>query len=607
MRRLWLSCAFASSVGIAPVAASQMDLETPRGAIARLQTQTPVPGSAGGQVPGAPVPGGPPSPLPPRDRKPGESARGTAVIRGQVMAADTGTPLRRAQVRVFPAGPGGSSAIAQTDAQGRFEIQDLPGGRYNLSVSRSGYVTMQFGQRAPNQAGTPIEITDGQTVDKVSIVLPRGGAISGRIVDDLGEPVASVQVNVQRYAWQGGRRRLLPAGAEGGNARTDDLGQFRLYGLPPGDYFVSAMLRSMDFVPMNAVNATASSDGFAPTYFPGTTNLAEARRITVRAAQDVPNVSFALVSARLGRVVGRVTASNGEPLVGGMLMITPRGDGDSSMTMSMMGADIRPDGTFQTTGLSPGRYTLYAQQRNFGGPVGEVGKIDVRVDGEDVRDVFITTGTGGTIRGRVVSDDGSPLPFKAAQIRMFGQPREPGEMGFGIRPPVVNDDFTFEMTGLTDAMRLTVSVSDISGGVWVARHAWKDNVDLLDEAIEIGPGQSIDDVEVVLTRKVTELSGLVTDDRNLPVSDAQVIVFPDDRDRWTFGSRYLRPARPDANGKYTMRLTPHDGYRAVVVRGLEDGQFSDPEFLSRALEHATAFRIGEGEMKALNLRLVEVK
>jgi hypothetical protein len=528
------------------------------------------------------------------------------VIRGQVMAADTGTPLRRAQVRVFPASQGGVSALAQTDAQGRFEITELSAGRYTLSVSRSGYVTMQFGQRAPNQAGTPIEITDGQTVDKVSIVLPRGGAISGRIVDDLGEPVASVQVNVQRYAWQGGRRRLMPAGAEGGNARTDDLGQFRLYGLPPGDYFVSAMLRSMDSVPMNAVNTTTASDGFAPTYFPGTTNIAEARRITVRAAQDVPNVSFALVSARLGRVMGRVAASNGEPLVGGMLMIAPRGD-DSFMNMRMMGADIRPDGTFQTTGLSPGRYTLYAQQRNFGGPVGEVGRIDVRVDGEDVRDVFITTGSGGTIRGRIVSDDGSPLPFKAAQVRMFGQPREPGEMGFGVRPPVVHDDFTFEMTGLTDAMRLTVSVADTSGGVWAARHAWKDNVDLLDEAIDVGQGQSIDEVEVVLTRKVTELSGLVTDDRNLPVTDAQVIVFPDDRDRWTFGSRYLRPARPDANGKYTMRLTPFDGYRAVVVRGLEDGQFSDPEFLSRALEHATAFRIGEGEAKSLNLRLVEMK
>jgi len=589
-----------------PAQQAPVVIETPTTTFTRLPPQPPAPG---GQVPGAPIPGMPGTPgtqMPARDRRPGESERGTAVIRGQVMAADTGTPLRRAQVRAFPQSPGGASAVTQADAQGHFELAQLPAGRYTVSASRTGYVTMQFGQRAANQPGTPIEIADGRVVDKVNFALPRGGAISGRIVDDMGEPVASVQVSVQRYAYRGGTRRLMPAGAEGGNDRTDDLGQFRLYGLPPGEYYVTATLRGMDFVAMNATAAAGPSDGFAPTYFPGTGSLVEARRVTVRAGQDVPNISFALVSARLGRVSGRVTTSAGEPLVGGMLMVAPRGDGQMFMNVRMAGAQIRPDGTFQTGGLAPGQYSIYAQQRDFGNPGGEVGRVEVQVNGDDVSDVFIVTGRGGVIRGRVVSDDGSPLPFKPAQVRMFGQPRDPSEMGFGIRPPIVNDDWTFELTGLTDAVRLSVGL-DVPGGGWTARHAWKDNVDLLDTPVDVGANQTIEDVELVLTRKVTELSGFVTDDRNQPVTDAQVVVFPADQERWTFGSRYVRPARPDTNGKYTMRLTPHDGYRAVVVRGLEDGQFSDPEFLTRALEHATAFDLGEGETKTLNLRLVEVR
>ena len=110
-------------------------------------------------------------------------------------------------------------------------------------------------------------------------------------------------------------------------------------------------------------------------------------------------------------------------------------------------------------------------------------------------------------------------------------------------------------------------------------------------------------MEVVLTQKVTELSGLVTDDRNRPVTDATVVVFPEDRERWTFSSRYVRTTRPDTNGKYSLRLTPADGYRAIAVQGLEQGESSDPEFLARALEASTAIEVREGETRTQDLKL----
>ena len=138
-------------------------------------TFIPAPGS---QVPGpvgAPVPA---QGAPARDRRGGEPQQGTAVIRGYVVAADTGDPLRRAQVRAFAMG-GQGNGMAQTDAQGRFEIAQLPAGRYTVTATRSGYVSLSFGQRAPNQPGTPIEIGEGQVVEKVDFALSRGGAISG--------------------------------------------------------------------------------------------------------------------------------------------------------------------------------------------------------------------------------------------------------------------------------------------------------------------------------------------------------------------------------------------------------------------------------------------
>lgn len=564
----------------------------------------PFPGSVTGGVMGGVVQ---PGQAPARDRQPGEPREGAAVIRGYVVAADTGVPLRRAQVRAFAMG-GEGSGLAQTDAEGRFEIAKLPAGRYTVSAQRSGYVAQSFGQRTPNQPGTPIEIGDGQVIEKLNFALARGGAISGRVVDEFGEPVSSAQVTVQRYAYMGGARRLVGAGAEGGTDRTDDLGQFRLYGLPPGEYYVMATLRAFEFVPMStaATSFAPPSDGYAPTYYPGTSNVGEARRLTVRAGQELPNVTFALSATRVGRILGRVTTSAGEPYVGGMLMVAPRDQGMMFGGM-MSGAQVRPDGTFQTAPLAPGAYTLTVQPMgNRGNPDAEVARVDVSVNGEDVRDVFIVTGRGGIIRGRVVTDDGTVPPFRPQQMRIFAQPDDPARPGFGVAPGTVRDDWTFEVSGLTDRVRLRWSI-DMPGGGWSLKTATKDSVDLADVAADVGPGQVVEDVEVVLTRKITELAGLVTDDRNVPVTDATVVVFPENRDLWTFSSRYVRTARPDVNGKYTVRLTPTDGYRAIAVQGLEQGEALDPEFLGRALEAAATAEIREGESRTLDLRLATVR
>lgn len=538
-----------------------------------------------------------------RDRRPGSPHEGTAAIRGYVVAADTGTPLRRAEVGAF-AMTGEGGGMAQTDAEGRFEIANLPAGRYHVSVQRSGYVAQSFGQRAPNQPGTPIEIGEGQVVETLHFALVRGGAISGRVVDEFGEPVSSAQVSAQRWAYLGGARRLVEAGAEGGADRTDDQGQFRLYGLPPGEYYVMATLRAFEFVPMNT--AAPPAEGFAPTYYPGTSNVADARRLTVRAGQELPNVAFALTSARLGRILGRVATSAGGPYVGGMLMVALRDDGVVRGGM-LSGAQVRPDGRFQTAPLAPGAYTLTVQPMgNRGNPDAEVARVDVTVNGEDVRDVHIVTGRGGVIRGRVSTEDGTVPPFSPRQMRIFAQPEDPTRPGFGVAPGTVRDDWTFEIAGLTDRVRLRWSI-DMPGGGWSLKSAMKDTVDLADVAADVAPGEVVEEVEITLTRKVTELSGLVTDDRNAPVTDATVVVFPEDRSLWTFSSRYVRTARPDVSGKYTVRLTPTDGYRAIAVQGLEQDEALDPDFLGRALEAAATAEIREGESRALDLRLATVR
>src|SRR5262249_5082205 len=159
------------------------------------------------------------------------------------------------------------------------DFKDLPAGRYQLNASKGSFVTLAYGQLRPFEQGKPIDIKDAQTLEKVDFALPRGSVITGRVVDEFGEPTADVQVMAMRYQFLQGRRRLTPAGRPN---MTNDIGEFRIFALPPGQYYLSATLRNFNG-PMDAT--TDDRSGYAPTYYPGTASVTEAQRITVAIGQ----------------------------------------------------------------------------------------------------------------------------------------------------------------------------------------------------------------------------------------------------------------------------------------------------------------------------------
>ena len=263
------------------------------------------------------------SSLPPRRLRPPPRApepTGTARIRGRVLAADSGAPLRRAYVRVS-APDLRIQRGATTDADGRYEIGELPRGRYSIFVSRNGYVSLQFGQQRAFEPGRPLDLGEGQLMDRIDFALPRGGVIAGRITDELGEPIAGARMQAWRYQYlPSGQRRLTPtAGGPFGAMVTNDLGEFRLFGLMPGTYVVSATFDDpsrMAAVPsIAAANRSAvDNDGFGVTYYPGTLNSEEAQPVTVGIGEEAM-ATFALVPGRMTRISGVVRDSLGRPVV----------------------------------------------------------------------------------------------------------------------------------------------------------------------------------------------------------------------------------------------------------------------------------------------------
>ncbi|MGD9904620.1 MAG: carboxypeptidase regulatory-like domain-containing protein [Vicinamibacterales bacterium] len=533
---------------------------------------------------------------PPRAMRPGEEPpRGTAVLRGYVIAADTGAPIRRAQVRVS-APDAQDTRMTITDEQGRFEFTELVGGHYSVTASKGGFVTLQYGQRRPGERGTPVDLPAGQTLEKVAIGLPRGSVIAGRISDEFGEPLTGAQVSVLRFAYVNGARQLRPAGQ---SDRTDDQGSYRVFGLPPGEYYVTATLRDDRGGPRARLDDDVTASGYAPTFYPGTTSAAGAQRVTVNLGEELPGVNFGLTLVPLARVSGRILGPGGLTPTGPVMAIP-----DEAMPLgggSVRTGQSRADGTFEIRGLAPGRYVLQVGRGRR--PTDDlVGRTSIVVAGADVDNVTIALTTAAVATGRIESDSTSPPAVRPGQMRLSAVSADPvpaAAFGGGASSPVA-DDFSFELRGMAGPAYLRVSAP--SG--WYLDRILLDGRDVTDTPIPFEPGMRVAGLRVVLTQSASAISGAVRDDRGAAVLDATVVVFPDDDALWRPQSRFIRTARPDTSGRFELSgLPPFDSYRIVAVQALEDGQANDPEFLALIRDRAERLSLARGEAKNLELRL----
>ena len=547
---------------------------------------------------------------------------GSARITGRVLAAETGTPIRRAQVRIT--GPDVGMKTSLTDGQGRYEFRDLPDGRFNLSASKSGYVSIQYGQTRPFESGRPIELSDKQVMDKADISMPRGSVIAGRIVDEFGEPVADAMVTAMRQTWAGGRRRMVPAGRSG---QTNDLGQFRMYGLPPGEYYVSATLRNMESM-MFDVSAPGGptgsnpSSGYAPTYFPGTASPGDAQKVVVAIGQEAQQTDFALIPTRLSRISGVVMGADGKPVESAMINAVPQSrGGDFAMMMMSASGRTTKDGNFTLNGVAPGEYTLNVRSVRFTsgeGPGGmmfsarvagdddaEFAALPITVAGEDLSNVVVITGKGASASGRI-SFEGGSKPANAEAIRITAPPADPmdgpmmiGPMGGAQAKP----DGTFELKGLS-GMRLIRAFNLPTG--WMLKSVRVGGDDVTDTAVEFKPGQSLTNLEVVVTARTTEITGGVTSPDGNAVRDYTVVIFSDDPQHWSLPmSRWISGARPDQDGRFKVRNMPAGSYYAAALDYVEAGAWSDPELLERLRTSASRFTLADGEVETLSLQLTQ--
>jgi hypothetical protein len=520
-----------------------------------------------------------------------------ARLSGRVVAVDTGRPLRGAIVHIVSTSarnPNERQGLwVTTDAEGRWALADLQPGSFTVSVEKGGYLTLHYGQKRPFEPGKTIALTAGQAFENADVMLPRAGVISGKLVDEFGDPVTGAVIRALRYKYLDGQRQLTPvvdgmaALLQGGV--TDDLGNYRVYGLTPGDYYVSAV-----FVPRGE---SAHHFGHPPTYYPGTPAAAEARPISLRMGQEAANINFGLSTARYASISGTVVGSSGAPI--GATVTLKSTDATDLVALPSVGASA---GTFTIPNVAPGDYHIQVHTaagglKNVPG-VMEFATLPISIDGQDVPGLVIATAPGANATGRVTFEGTSDRP---GRLYVRTLPMTPGAPGYMMASAGVNPDSTFEARGL--AGRQAFDVGTLPPG-WFLKSVLHQGKDITDAGYDFKPGQNVSGIQIILSQTATTLSGTAQDDESRPIADYTVVAFSADSSRWGFRTRFVRSVRPDQLGRFTLRGLPPDEYVVVALQYVETGQESDPERLASWSTSGTKVALGEGEAKAVTLKIV---
>jgi Carboxypeptidase regulatory-like domain len=526
----------------------------------------------------------------------------TSSIQGRVTTADTGAPIRGAEVRLSM--DGRFSRLVTTNGEGRFEMRSLPAGEYRLIVSKAGFITLEFGQRRPFETASTITLGEGQSATG-NVALIRGGAIFGRVLDQYGDPSVGTRVQVLRNRAESDGRRLLPVGMAD---QTDDTGAFRIYGLPPGEYYVAASTGLIDAVKRDP-----------PVYYPGTMSFAEAQPITLGAGAEASADFQILEVARAATVSGVVLTSSGGPAPGAMVNLSSNtvSATPGAQSMVMLHADAAEDGTFSIQNVPPGPYTLTAmlppqmpdpailaaRQASRAGVRGggpppplfeppETASMPITVTSEGISGITLSTRRGGRITGRIVADTGVTRPLPQG-IHVTLQSSGAGNMMMSLN----DGSEQFQMAGVSGPTR--VQVNGVPDG-WTVKAVLLDGDVVTDETFDLSGRAAT--LRVVMTDRVTSLSGTVQSDR--PRRDHNVIVFADDATKWTSPSRFVRATRADNDGRFQVRgLPPGERYLVAALDYLEAGEEQDRQLLERLRNRATSVTLGDGEQRSIQLEV----
>ncbi|HEX5069175.1 MAG TPA: carboxypeptidase-like regulatory domain-containing protein [Vicinamibacterales bacterium] len=560
---------------------------------------------------------------------PAASTLGAAIVQGVVVNDDEQRkPLRNVTVTLDRSGLEDIRTVA-TDEAGRYRFDRLPAGRYTLSFKKGAYISMDYGAPRAGLTGQAITLTDGQTFEARVTALLHGSAIAGRVLDPIGNPLANVVVKAAQVVSAGGQRKPRLIASEA--AYTNAHGDYRMFGLLPGAYVVSAQYEGA--IPPTATSAElqwarqsgatpaperARASAYAPSFYPGTPSADAADFVTVGKAEARTGVDFTLRTMPVARIRGVVIGADGQPASGvtvSMALTHPP---------AFLGYPVRvarslEDGSFSWESLPPGDYTISVRggptmpPRAPSAPPASLqefqqapftqrpwwGRLDLSVAGVDLNGLTIAMKPGLQISGRVVMEGTGAPPWQVSALR-FSLAGD--DSLFSTFSGSGSADGSLSAAGVAPGTyRLTMTLPATPDNLWAVKSARLGDRDLLDDAVELSGDTS--DLVVTISNALARVSGQITTADGSPASRLSVMLFSTNPADWRIRSRRIRDARTSDTGTFAIDGLPAGEYYVCALTEIDTEMRFEPEYLQQLIPAAIKLTLADGEKRVQNLQI----
>jgi len=576
-----------------------------------------------------------------------DTPAGTAVISGKVLiAGDTNQPARRVRVTLNEVARLVPGQATTTDETGAFTFSSLPAGRFELKAIKDAWLSSSFGAARPDRPGTPIVVKDGDRITRLTMTIARGGVITGAVRDGRGRPVPTISVRVMRLGYNAvtGERTLVTLTA-GTGVTTDDRGEYRAYGLPPGNYLVLANPLPAgglppgwivpDIRPLTAADvqqalqgtrASANAPGagatttapaslprvnYAPVFHPGVTDIGTATTVALGLSEERTGVDVTMQYVPTARIEGTLIDVNGQLIPDATALLVPVGGSINDVAAYDLGimasaGQSGGSGRFSIGGVAPGRYQV--QARSGGANQPRWGQLDIAVDGQDQSGLTVTLHPGAVVSGTMTFAGMSVPPENLGGIRPMLNRTQTQQAMIALGPTsTVQPDRTFTMTNVMPGsynLRVSATPAGVAGAPgWSLKSAMVQGRDVADVPLLIGPGEAVAEVVITFTDQPTEISGTLLDAAGRPNSAYSIVVFSTDRRFWLQTSRRTQAVRPATNGTFKIAGLPAGDYLLTAVTDYDPTDLYDPSFLEQLQAAAYKLTLADGEKKKQDLKL----
>ncbi|HEY6358384.1 MAG TPA: carboxypeptidase-like regulatory domain-containing protein, partial [Vicinamibacterales bacterium] len=482
--------------------------------------------------------------------------------------------------------------------------------------------------------------------NNITIRLLHGSVIAGTVLGVTGRPQPGVQMTALQRRTVDGQLTLVTGGDNQGGF-TDDQGHYRIWGLTPGDYVISAMppaalttARSITEVDLQWAaeellrgpgrngagppSPRAPDDGrvvsYAPVYYPGVVDPVGAATVTVGPSTERDGVDLALQVVPTATISGTVIGLDGEFVPSASVML-----GSVSTLRAQGRASVRTDaaGRFVFQAVVPGDFTVAARASSHRPAAGVPppspqgpdlwARLDLTVGGEDQSGLVLALQQGMTVAGRLAFDGSSQPPADLSRVLISLTVTGANPSGATASQTRALADGAFALSGVAPGRyRLSAAIvgrpqaSGRSQASWFLTSVMRDGQDLLDSALDVAPEQDVRDIRdlsVVFSDRQTDLAGTLFDSENHPVAGYVVLVFSTDRRFWTSDSRRIRQAPLGADGHFDISGLPAGEYFLGAVTHADADDVSDPSFLDEVAAAALRMTLGAGEHRIQDIRL----